>query len=224
MRRLVVTALFAGLVAVVTSAVASSALQSGIPNRERVRLNRADQAAARAAVLRRGDLGSGWTGGARKAPPPSTVTCPDYQPKQSDLVRTGAAEARFQHTGLVLQTDAQVLKTRRMVARDWQRSVADPRSVDCLRHMLSKQLPSNERLVSFGRRAFPRLAKYSSAYRMLVRVHAQGRTVLVVVDLVVVGRSRTELTLTMSAPAAARKALPAAEVRVARALLARLSA
>jgi len=224
MRRLALAGLFATLLAGGTSAVASSALQSGTPNRERVRLNAADQAAARAAVLRRGDLGSGWTGGARKAPPPSTVICPGYQPKQSDLVRTGAAEARFQHTGLVLQTDAQVLKTRTMVARDWQRSVADPRSVTCLRHMLSKQLPSNERLVSFGRRAFPRLAKYSAAYRMLVRVHAQGQTVLVVVDLVTVGRSRTELTLTMSAPATARKALPAAEAQVARALLARVSA
>jgi uncharacterized protein YqiB (DUF1249 family) len=90
--------------------------------------------------------------------------------------------------------------------------------------MLSKQLPSNERLVSFKKRAFPRLAKYAAAYRLLVRVHAQGQTVLVVVDLVVVGRSRTELTLTMSAPAAARSSLPAAEVRVARALLARVSA
>jgi len=223
MRRLAFAALFAALVAGVMSAVASSASHS-TPNRERVRLNSADQAAARAAVLRRGDLGSGWTGGARKAPAPSTVTCPGYQPKQSDLVRTGAAEARFQHTGLVLQTDAQVLKTRTMVARDWQRSVADPRSVNCLRHMLSKQLPSNERLVSFGRRAFPRLAKDSSAYRQVVRVDGQGQKVLVVVDLVVVGRSRTELTLTMSAPAAARSSLPAAEVRVARALLARVSA
>jgi hypothetical protein len=224
MRRLALVALFATLLAGVTSAVASSASQSGTPNRERVHLNRADQAAARAAVLRRGDLGSGWTGGPRKPPPPSTVTCPGYEPKQSDLVRTGAAEARFQHTGLVLQTDAQVLKTRAMVARDWQRSVADPRASSCLRHMLSKQLPSNERLVSFRKRAFPRLAHYAAAYRLLVKVHAQGQSVLVVVDLVVVGRSRTELTLTTSAPAAARAALPAAEVRVARVLLARVRA
>jgi len=202
----------------------TSAWRSGTPNREQVRLNRADQAAARAAVLRRGDLGSGWTGGARKAPPPSTVTCPGYQPKQSDLVRTGAAEARFQHTGLVIQSDAQVLKTRAMVARDWQRSVADPRSVSCIRYTLAKQLPSNERLVSFGRHAFPKLAQYSAAYRMLVRVHAQGQTVDVVIDLVTVGRSRTELTLTLSAPAAARNSLSAAEVRIASALLARVTA
>ena len=124
----------------------------------------------------------------------------------------------------MIQSDAQVLKTRAMVARDWQRSVADPRSVSCIRYTLAKQLPSNERLVSFGRHAFPKLAQYSAAYRMLVRVHAQGQTVDVVIDLVTVGRSRTELTLTLSAPAAARNSLSAAEVRIASALLARVTA
>src|SRR5438067_13932204 len=97
--------------------------------------------------------------------------------------RTRVLEARFCSSGLVIQSDAQVLKTRAMVARDWQRSVAEPRSVSCIRHTLAKQLPSNERLVSFGRHAFPKLAQYSAAYRMLVRVHAQGQTVDVVIDL-----------------------------------------
>jgi len=48
------------------SGVTASASRSTAPNREQVHLNPADQAAARAAILRRGDLGSGWTGGARK--------------------------------------------------------------------------------------------------------------------------------------------------------------
>lgn len=224
MRRLALAALLAALAAGLTSAVASSASRSGTPNRERVRLNPTDQAAARAAVLRRGDLGAGWAGGARTPAPPSTVTCPAYEPKQSDLVLTGTAEARFQNTAVVLQSDAQVLKTRAMVARDWQRSVTDPRAAACLRHTLVKQLPSSERLVSFKTRPFPRLARYAAAYRMLVNVHAAGQNVLVVIDLVLVGRSRTELTLTTSAPAAARTAIAAAEVRVARALLSRVRA
>jgi hypothetical protein len=203
-------------------AALSLAFASGVPNREQVRLDPADQAAARAAVLRRADLGAGWTGGAKKPDPPSTLTCPGYEPKQSDLVLTGAAESRFQHTGLVLQTDAQVLKTRAMVARDWRRSVVDPRASSCFRHMLTRQLPAGESLVSFKRRAFPHLAQYAAAYRMLVRVRAAGQSLLVVIDLVQVGRSRTELTLTMSAPVAARAAIAAAEVRVARTLLARV--
>ena len=224
MRRLALAALLAALAAGLTCAVASSASRSGTPNRERVRLNPTDQAAARAAVLRREDLGAGWAGGARKPDPPSPITCPGYQPKQSDLVLTGAAEAQFQHTGLVLQSDAQVLKTRAMVARDWHRSVTDPRAAACLRHTLVTHLPSSERLVSFEQRALPRLARYAAAYRMLVKVQAQGQSVLVVIDLVLVGRSRTELTLTTSAPASARSAVAAAEVRVARALLSRVRA
>jgi hypothetical protein len=111
-----------------------------------------------------------------------------------------------------------------MVSLDWKRSVTDPRALACFRHLLTRQLPSNERLVSFQRRAFPRVAQYAAAFRMLVSVRDAGQSVLVVVDLVQFGRSRTELTLTMSAPAAARSAIAAAEVRVARALLARVRA
>ena len=53
-------------------------------------------------------------------------------------------------------------------ARDWRRSVVNPRAFPCIRHIIAKQLPSNERFVSFQRRAFPRLAPYAAAYRMLV--------------------------------------------------------
>jgi len=224
MRRFVLAALLAALTAGVNGGAASSASQSSAPNREQVRLNPAGQAAARGAVLRRSDLGSGWTGGLKTPAPPADVSCPGYEPKQSDLVLTGAAEDLFQHTGLVLETDAQVLKTRAMVARDWRRSVVDPRAVPCLRHILAKQLPSNQRLISFERRVFPPVARYAAAYQMLVRVSAQGQSVPVVVDLVLVGRSRTELTLTTSAPAAAGAAIAAAEVRVVRILLARVRA
>lgn len=224
MRRLCLASLILVFAASLTAGVAASASSSSPPNREQLRLNPADQAAARAAVLRRGDLGSGWKGGAKTPDPPSTVSCPGYEPKQSDLVVTGTAEAAFQHAGLFLQSDAQVLKTRAMVSLDWKRSVTDPRALACFRHLLTRQLPSNERLVSFQRRAFPRVAQHAAAFRMLVSVRDAGQSVLVVVDLVQFGRSRTELTLTMSAPAAARSAIAAAEVRVARALLARVRA
>jgi hypothetical protein len=222
MRPLALATLLAAVVTGLSTGVAASASQ---PNREQVHLNSADQMAARGAILRRGDLGSGWTGGARKPKPPSSVSCPGYEPKQSDLVLTGAAEAVFRHTGLVVQSDAQVLKTRAMVALDWQRSVADRRALACVRHVLAKQLPSNEQLVSFGPLAFPRLAKYTVAERGLVRVSVQGRSVLVLIDVVSVARSRTELTLIVEAPAAtAQGAVSAAELRLARTLVARIRA
>jgi hypothetical protein len=213
--------LTAGLV----SAAAASAPQSALPNREQIRFNPADQAAARAVVLRRADLGpTGWTGGAVKPDLSSTLTCPGYNPKQSDLVVTGAAQSDFRHRGLALRSVAQVLKTRSMVARDWRRTVVGPRAFTCLRHMLTKQLTAKERLVLFRKLAFPRLARYAAAYRLLISVRRQGQRALVVVDIVLVGRSRTEVTLTLSAPASARAGLSAAEVRLARGLLARIRA
>jgi hypothetical protein len=90
--------------------------------------------------------------------------------------------------------------------------------------MLAKSLPAGQRLVSFQKQSFPKLAQYTAAYRALVDVSAGGRHVLVVADIVLVGRSRTELSLSVEAPAAARSSLPAAEVRLAKAQLARVRA
>lgn len=209
-----------GLVAAAAAEPASTP-----PSREQIRFTRADQAAAKAAVVRLRDLGSsGWSGGAVKPDLTSGLNCPGYAPKQSDLVVTGAAEAAWRRTGLELRSVAQVLKTRAMVARDWRRTVTDPRAVSCLRGAVTKGLTSSERLDSFRRLAFPRLATYSTAYRAVVDVSAQGTHARVLADLVLVGRGRTELTLMIAAPAAAGATIAAADVRLARTLLARVRA
>jgi hypothetical protein len=221
MRRFVLATVLAAL----TTSLATGAAASSPPNREQVRYNPADQAAARAAILRRGDLGSGWTGGVRKPDPPSVINCPGYKPKQTDLVLTGAAEALFQRAGFILQSDAQVLKTRAMVAKDWKRSVTDSRALPCMRHLFAKQLPSNSRLFSFRRVTFPRIAKYTAAYRMLITVRTQRQSIPLLLDLVLVGRSRTELTLSLTASAlVSRETLSAVEARLARILLTRIRA
>jgi hypothetical protein len=203
-----------------------SGAMAGSVDRARVSFTPADLAAAKAAVLRRADLGTagGWTGGTRKPNLSSTMRCAGYAPKQSDLVVTGAAETVYHHTGLELQSAAQVMRTRAMVARDWSRTVTDPRAPACLRTTLARTLPASERLVSFGRLAFPRLSPYAAAFRALIEVSAGTQHVQVVADVVVVGRSRTELTLSLEAPAAARGGLVAAETRLAKALLARVRA
>jgi len=198
---------------------------SAPPSKEQVRFTAADQAAARAAVVRLTDLGSsGWQGGRLKPDVGSSLTCRGYSPKQSDLVLTGAAETAWHRPGLQVRSVAQVLKTRAMVARDWARTVTDPRAVACLRGAVTKGLTSSERLVSFRRLPFPRLAMFATAYRAIVEVSAGGASARVLVDLVLVGRSRTELTLLLAAPAAAGASIAAADVRLARTLLARVRA
>lgn len=207
------------------SAAGTAEPASAPPSKEQVRFTAADQAAARAAVLRLTDLGSsGWQGGRLKPDVGSGLTCRGYSPKQSDLVLTGAAETAWHRPGLQVRSVAQVLKTRAMVARDWSRTVTDPRAVACLRGAVTKGLTSSERLVSFRRLPFPRLATFATAYRAIVEVSAGGASARVLVDLVLVGRSRTELTLLLAAPAAAGASIAAADVRLARRLLTRVRA
>jgi hypothetical protein len=220
-------AALATLTAVALGLAAATAAEpaSAPPSKEQIHFTAADQAAARAAVVRLRDLGSsGWQGGRVKPDLTSGLSCPGYTPKQSDLVLTGAAETAWHRTGLAVRSVAQVLKTRAMVARDWARTVADPRALACLRGAVTKGLTSSERLVSFKRLAFPRLATYATAYRALIDVSAQGAHARVLVDLVLVGHSRTELTLMLAAPASAGPSIAAADARLARGLLARVRA
>ena len=100
--------------------------------------------------------------------------------------------------------------------------MTDPRAAGCLRGAIAGGLTANERLVSFRRLSFPRVATYANAYRALIEVSAQGTHARVLADLVLVGRGRTELTLMIVAPAGAATTVAAADVRLARTLLARV--
>lgn len=210
--------------AIIAGALATAGSAFAAGGREQIKLNAHDNALARAAVVERADLGSGWAGGLIKpdlSPPP---VCPGYNPKQSDLVLTGVAESHFRRFGVDIESEVQVLKTAQMVSLDWQRSVVAPGLVPCLRTNLAKSLGASARVVSFGKTSFPRVATYSAAFRALVDVTAAGRTVRVMVDVALFGRSRTELTLTTTAPAATASSVAAFEIRLARLLVARAKA
>ena len=204
--------------------VLSSAAGAANPGKEKIRFNAADQAAARAAILRRSDLGPGWSGGRKKPDLSPGPTCPNYHPKQSDLVLTGAAESDFRRAGMEVDSEVQVLRTARMVSLDWQRSVVAPGALPCLRSLLAKGLGTTATVVSFRRLPFPKLTRYTAAFRAVVAVKIGQTTVRVVVDAVLVGRRRSEITLNVAAPSAVAAALPAAERRLARKILARARA
>ena len=202
--------------------LAASAAASG-PGKQKIELNAADQAAARRVVLRRSDLGPGWTGGRVKPDLTSQVSCASYHPKVSDLVVTGAAESQFRSTGLVLANEVEVFRTAAMVDRDWRRSIV-PAAVPCLRRTLTKGLGTQAKVLSFGRIPFPKVGTHSAAFRGIVAVSALGRTVRVLLDIVLVGKGRTEISLDATAPAAAARAVSSAERRLARTLAARARA
>jgi hypothetical protein len=207
-------ALAAALLAAATAALAGT-------GKEQIRLTAADQARARAALIRKSDLGSGWSGGPVKPDLSSSPTCSNYHPKQSDLVLTGAAASQFEKNGADVHTEIGVLKTAHMVALDWRRTVLAPGAIPCLRkHLASELAPA--RIDSFKRLPFPKLGSYSRAYRLVASVAVSGKRLRIVSDIVLVGRHRTEVSIAIGAPYAEKVAVAATDRRLAKLALSRV--
>lgn len=205
----------------VAAATAGMALAAG-GERQQIKFNEADQLAARRAVAQSSDLGSGgWTGGPTKPDLSAAPTCANFHPRQADLVLTGAAASQFSDQGLQIQTQAQVLKTPAMVAADWRRTVLAPAAIPCLETHLLKELGKDVSFVRFRRVLFPPVATESLAYVLLVDVKTTTGKVRVAVEIVLVGRGRTELTIISTAPNAAQKVIAEADAQLARTLVAR---
>jgi hypothetical protein len=192
----------------------------------RIQLSASGQSAARAAVIKRADLGAagGWVGGVTQPDLSQTLKCPSYRPKQSDLIVIGAAASTWKNSGLQLYSVAQVLRTPEMVRLDWQRTVLDPRVLPCVRGALAKEFGTAAQLVSFRRIVFPRIADSTRAYRAVADAKTSAGSVRIMYDIVLVASGRTEITLTAAAPMSTAESIAAAEVRLARVLAARASA
>jgi hypothetical protein len=200
---------------------AGTALAAG-GGKEQIHLTAADQAAARRAVAARSDLGSGaWTGGFRKPDLSTAPTCANFHPKQSDLVLTGAAESEWEDQGLRIVTEAQILKTPAMVAADWRRTVLASAAIPCMRSHLLKELGAGVTFVSFRRVLFPPVATNAQAFVLLVDVKTASGKVRVAIEVVLVGRGRTELTIVSTAQNVVQKVVAQADAQLASALVAR---
>jgi hypothetical protein len=201
--------------------VAAGIASASTPNKEKIAYTAAGRTKAKAEVLKRTDVGSGWSGGSRKPDVSSALPC-SYKPKQNDLVLIGAAETDWRQPGYEIDSEAQVLRRADMVRRDWRRTVLAPQVVPCLRQGLEKSLGSAGTFVSFGRVAFPRVASLTQAFRAVFKVSSGSTTVPVEVDVLALGSGRNELTLTLTGLEARRSALHTSEMRFARRLAARM--
>jgi hypothetical protein len=221
------TLLFVSSVAALVVAAAAWASGTG---KEPRHYTAADQALARSIVLKQSDVGSStvWHGGPKKPDNSASPSCPSFNPRQSDLLATGDAESEFSYSaaGVDYDSEAQVLQTAHMVQLDWQRSIPQPALLPCLRSILTKSLPADERIVSVARVSIPKLATYGAEIRVVINVHQSTAPtdVRAMVDELLVGRNRTEITLTTSAPYAARGPVEQSEIRLARLLVARAPA
>jgi hypothetical protein len=208
--------------ALCVAAVTAGAVFAASGEKEQVHLTTADQAAARRAVAVRSDLGSGnWTGGLRKPDLSEPAGCAGFQPKQADLVVTGAAESDWTDQGLQLETAAQVLKTGAMVDADWRRTVLAPGAPACLRSRLLKDLGKGVTFVSFRRVVFAPVATNAQAFVLLVDVEANTRKVRVAIEFVAITHGRTELTLVSIVQNPVQKVVAQIDAQIARELVAR---
>jgi hypothetical protein len=196
------------------------AASAAVADAPTVRITSADQAKARAALLRRSDFGAGWMGGPTRTSPLAPPKCPGFDPKESDLVVTGHADARyrFKQFGVELDQDVQVMASAHAVKTDFARSIS-PQLAHCLAFQLGK-VP-NVKGVRVFRMPFPPTGNVSAVYRAQIDVRTpKGRGTLIS-DYVFFGQGRLECEFTVIAPLGARDQLVQLEFGLAQILLRR---
>ncbi len=185
-----------------------------------IRISSADQAKANAALLHRADLGAGWVGGPVKTSPLTPPDCPGFDPKASDLVVTGHADARyvFQQVGVELDQDVEVFSSPGAVQTDFSRTIS-PGLGRCLEYQLGKLAHVAD--VSVTRIPFPPTGSVSAVFRAELTVKTSRGLGRLVSDYVFFGAGRTEYEFTVIAPAESRDMLVRFELGLARILLRR---
>jgi hypothetical protein len=205
-----------GLVLVVALALAGTALADHLDPQKRIVA--ADQARARAMLLRQADVPGFQRQPSSGSDPHLTCTGLD----ESDLTVTGDAEAPSWALSVVFITSSStVYATRADAATSWRRGTSST-GMRCLREELSRQFAMRgTRVISLRRVPFPALAQRSAAYRLTLQGMAQGQTVNAYVDFVVLMQGRGVAGLVVGS-ALVQPDRPA-EVRLARTIAGRMT-
>jgi hypothetical protein len=190
------------------------------------RLTAEGQAAARAALVQKADfLGApGWKSKTAKPDQSAAAACNGYRPLQSDLVAIGDAKVIWDNTGTEIESEATVLQTPAMVETDWKRFIRTPGMVSCLRRSLEKEGSKSMKLVSVNRIGFPRVAPHLIVFRNVIDYRVNGKTVRMLSDLILFANGRTESSLIIAGLYSIRSAIRAAEIRIAKNIVARSTA
>ena len=190
-------------------------------DKQPIRFNAADQAAAKAVTVKAADLHPVWKGGATK---PDLTPDEECSYKRSDLVLTGAAKSEFKMQGASITSESNVLQKPAMVAAEWRRSFGSSSYMACARKIVMGTDEAKVKFVSFEKIAFPKLAQYSTRYRTVADYGDAGSSVRLLVDIVMLGKGRTEISLILTVPYADRAAADLAERQLAKLLVSRVTA
>jgi hypothetical protein len=191
-------------------------------------------------MVRRSDLRptGHWEGGVVRPnlSSASSPRCANYHPDVSHFVLidishpvfTGVAASdwtRFAYGADLersVSVQTEVLQTAQMLRREWRLQIESPAFVPCLRRFLTSwYVAIGGELLFFRRVGFPRLAPHSAAYRIVGRVSGLEPDLT---EFALIGKSRTELNLSVFGLRSARTWVAAQTVRLARLLVGRLRA
>jgi hypothetical protein len=172
-------------------AASGTALADHLDPKKRIRA--ADQAKARAMLLRKSDLGPGFITQPTNTPD-THLTCKGLD--ESDLTVTGEAESPTWTQGAGFVASAvNLYATVTDANASWTRG-ARGAGTRCLRDELANEFATQGvALESLRKVAFPQVAQRTVAYRVTLSGNAQGVTVRVVIDLVVLMHSRAQAAL-----------------------------
>jgi hypothetical protein len=182
-------------VLVLLALAAPAALAGTDPRAEQVRLNKADQALARRATVRVGDLSAGWRRISAGADESEVPTCPGYAPDFSRFVITGKSRSAFQSgVGASIISSVEVYRSRSDAVGDFQLGT-QPAVARCLRHLLDRQFDAVQtvlgKVVSSRRVPAPKLGERAAAYRLVAELTSNGVSLKVYVDVLVFQRGRS---------------------------------
>jgi hypothetical protein len=193
---------------------------SALADSPTVRITSGDEAKASALLLQRSDFGAGWQGGQVKTAPLTAPNCPGFDPKESDLVVTGHADARysFAPAGVELDQDVEILKSAAMVRQDFARSIS-PLLGRCIGYQLKRL--RNVLSAPVEQIPFPATGSVSAVYRATIRLKGGGAHGTLLSDYVFFGEGRVEYEFTVVAPIGAADQLSRWELGLAQILLRR---
>ncbi len=190
--------LAAGSLLALATLLAALAWASGA-GADRVRLDHADQAAARRDVLHLSDLPSTVVWKATKLGSNNSATpasCSHLDFSSSKVVDTGQAGSQFTTPGILVMNQVGLVATSSMVGVIWKHIFAQP-ITRCIGEAFSRGAGSQIKMLSSKPLAFPRLAEYESAYRILFQLAVEGKKIRGAFDLVVLAGKRTLSMLTV---------------------------
>jgi len=185
------------LLAVAILAVVAVPVALAADGQPQKRLTKADQAKARAIVLRQADVPAGWVAKPNTNTSQDNPRCSNYNPDQSDLIETGDVDSPdfSRSDGSFVSSSVGLFKTVTMARTGYAR-VAGPQLASCFGELFTKgAAPAKVELLQVGPLAFRHLGDRSNAYRLTANVTVQGTKIPVGIDIVTFNRGRVDAAM-----------------------------